>query len=280
MEVSMHKPVLRRANRSAQGEQAFTLIELLVVIAIIAILAALLLPALTKAKEKADRISCLNNLRQIGLFMQFYTDESNDVFPAHRDQFPLAPGGNPETNWWGMTIVAYGNGNSNLFHCPSIKGVQHDADGSTWSWQFTRDRACYGINSYFLGLWPYTSADTVCGGVDFSTRPWFKRSGTVRPAECLVIGDSDPKPPSQGGGDSYSMWWPKACQDPKMSTSQQFEGVCVFRHKPQGNIVFVDGHSEPRRDQRINPPVDPQDGSALGLNNSRYWDPMQRGGAR
>ena len=71
-----------RAGAGAGGAKGFTLIELLVVIAIIAILAAMLLPALAAAKAKAQRIQCLNQMRQLGLGMTLFAGDNADRFPA------------------------------------------------------------------------------------------------------------------------------------------------------------------------------------------------------
>src|SRR5439155_19799019 len=138
--------------------------------AIIAILAAMLLPALAKAKSKADRIACENNLKQIGLFVQFYTDENRDIFPAHRNQNESDNPATALTNWWGTAVIGYARNQSNLFHCPAIKGQQLE-NAVPWNWAFDCHKVGYGINTYFNFLCPSLAGYVPPGGIACSTTP-------------------------------------------------------------------------------------------------------------
>src|SRR6267143_3125457 len=86
----MHAAILRNSRR--QRQRAFTLIELLVMMAVLALLAALLLPALSNAKEKGRRAACLSNLRQVALAARVFMDENDGGLFHHHEGWVLDDG--------------------------------------------------------------------------------------------------------------------------------------------------------------------------------------------
>src|SRR5215467_3837473 len=105
----------RRHSRLAR--LAFTLIELLVVIAIIAILAALLLPVLGRSKMRAQRISCLNNEKQMGIGSQLYADDDSKNALSGDANYS-----DDDLNWLFPNYVS----NLKSFVCPSTRNLVHD----------------------------------------------------------------------------------------------------------------------------------------------------------
>ncbi len=139
------RAITKAVMKSRSSRAGFTLIELLVVIAIIAILAAMLLPALSRAKEKALRTNCLNNLRQIGIGVNIYASEASDFLPV----CGWPEGQNPWQTYSAARVTA-GSGtitrgfmslgllfrtgqvpNPRVFYCPSNKKA-----GDSWTFDY------------------------------------------------------------------------------------------------------------------------------------------------
>jgi prepilin-type N-terminal cleavage/methylation domain-containing protein/prepilin-type processing-associated H-X9-DG protein len=222
-----------RQNRTA----AFTLIELLVVIAIIAILAAMLLPALAKAKNRANQTHCVSNLKQLGLGMMLYLNDNRDTFAgsASRNTYGFQP---DDWIYWRTNLIATAPINKSpvvsllgnltigqaikLFRCPMDK----DDSGRLQTGQ------PYYLFSYTMNSYGTEGMSSIPG-----TRS--KITAVKRPSTKIMLaeevatpkrGDTPPPPVNYQAVIDDGRWVPTG-------------NYITVRHQGKGDVVFADGHA-------------------------------------
>jgi len=227
------------------SRSAFTLIELLVVIAIIAILAAMLLPALGRAKQKAQGISCLNNSKQLMLAAISYGTDSNDKFPGvvHSTGVVVNDDRKPWVSGWLNWTVSYDNTNTlfltderfsslapyygrqkDIFHCPADKFVSSPQRAMGWA---ARARSM-SANFYLGAANPKENNPPLDQGYALLT----KFSEVANPGPAMTWMYLDEHPDSINDAAFFSV------------RGDRWLDLPASYHGGAGGVAFVDGHAE------------------------------------
>jgi prepilin-type N-terminal cleavage/methylation domain-containing protein len=166
--------------------RAFTLIELLVVIAIIAILAAMLLPALSKAKERAMRASCMSNARQIGIAAMVYVGENKDTLPQNNATTFSGDWPHDMEKVVVDLFQAAGLPNRKVFYCAGSLAIVNGNE-TNW-WEFTATRRVLGYG-FFNKRIPTDGTATARPNMINGCRFIGKVTETNRPSDTTLVVD-------------------------------------------------------------------------------------------